>query len=360
MMEAAVEHLVNEILALEETPGASIAVIVDGQSWSTAVGSRDLDGSFPLEPDARFPIYSITKTFIATAVLRLVESGNLVLDESVRAILPGISLDPAITLCQILSHTAGLPDYGRMPAYSEDLKRSPGSPWTPTQFLDNTLSRGMLFAPGQGWAYSNIGYLILKLVLEHTTGIPLRDALDTLVITPAGLDCTFVVETLEDSAAITPGFSTQLNADSRDATLHDISRLYHPGWVSHGLIVSTAMDVARFLKALMRGRLLGQPLLTQMLAPNPVPYPHHLFANPSYGLGLMLDRGSRHGTITGHAGGGPGYSTAVLHLPNASGHALTVSAFVNRDHDDTGLKLAWMLAMNLSDRMAQASHTSQF
>lgn len=120
------------------------------------------------------------------------------------------------------------------------------------------------------------------------------------------------------------------------------------------------MDVARFLEALMRGRLLGQPLLTQMLAPNPVPYPHHLFANPSYGLGLMLDRGTRHGTITGHAGGGSGYSTAVLHLPNASGHALTVSAFVNRDHDDTGLKLAWMLAMNLSDRMSQASHTSQF
>ena len=213
----------------------------------------------------------------------------------------------------------------------------------------------MLFDPGEGWSYSNIGYLILKQIIEQTTGMSLRDALNHLVIKPAGLEHTYVAETLADTATLTPGFSSQLNADPRDAGLHDISRRYHPGWVSHGLIVSTAEDVAAFFDALMRGKLLGQPLLTQMLAPNPVPYPHHLFANPSYGLGLMLDPATRFGTIAGHAGGGPGYSTAALHVPDVSGHTLTTVALVNRDGGDSGLELAWLLAMSLAERLMRSN-----
>ena len=125
-----VREKIASLLERDSIPGAAVAIVADGRSCSFAIGSRDHDpeSTTPLDPDARFPIYSITKTFIATAVLRLIESGNLVLDESVRDILPGISLDPAITLRQTLRHTAGLPDYGGMPAYSEDLKRSPGSP----------------------------------------------------------------------------------------------------------------------------------------------------------------------------------------------------------------------------------------
>ncbi len=271
--------------------------------------------------------------------------------ESVHSILPWIPLDPAITLRQVLNRTSGLPDYGGMPAYGEGLRRSPETPWTSAQFLDSTLSRGMLFPPGEGWSYSNIGYLILKLVLEQTTGMSLRDALDHLVITPAGLEHTYVAETLSDMDALTPGFSSQLNADPQDDSLHDISWRYHPGWVSQGLVVSTASDVAVFLDTLMRGRFLSQPLLTQMLEPNSVPYPHRLFANPSYGLGLMLDPGAQFGTIAGHAGGGPGYSTAALHLPDTFGHTLTTVALVNRDYDETGLELALTIAVSLAERV---------
>jgi D-alanyl-D-alanine carboxypeptidase len=240
---ARIEDEVVTILARAGVAGASIAFIVDGQEWASAVGSRDLEGTIPLDKNARFPIYSITKTFIAAAILLLVESGNLGIDQPVQEALPELALDPAITLRHLLSHTAGIPDYAGMTRYTDDLIRNPARPWTVTQFLDRTLSLGVRFAPGQGWSwsYSNIGFLLLKLVLERTTAMSLRASLAHLVIDPVGLKQTEVIETLDNAVNLTPGFSSQLGTDN---SLRDISRRYHPGWVSHGLIASTTTDVA--------------------------------------------------------------------------------------------------------------------
>ncbi len=205
----------------------------------------------------------------------------------------------------------------------------------------------MRFAPGQGWAYSNIGYLLLKLVLERTMAMSLRESLAQLVFIPAGLQQTEVIETLDDTTNLTPGYSKQLDADG---PLSDISRRYHPGWVSHGLISSTAADVARFLDALMEGQFLGTASLRQMLDPIPVPVTHRFFTNPSYGLGIMLDPSSRIGSIAGHGGEGPGYSTAALHARTPDGDAFTTVALVNQDQHDLGMEIAWTMVISLSNR----------
>jgi len=338
-MRERIEDRAIGILRRHDTPGATVARMVDGELIAAGVGSCDLEGTEPLAADARFPIYSIAKTFIATVILQLVEAGDPGLHDPIAPMFPDLDLDPRITLVQVMNHTSGLPDYGGMSAYHGDLRHAPEVPWTSAQMLDRTLAQGMRFAPGAGWSYSNIGYLLLKLIVERATGRSFRQVIATRIAEPLGLTRTTVAETLDDLREVTPGFSTALDDDGE---LHDIADRYHPGWVSHGLIVSTAAEVAIFLDALMTGRLLAPARRDAMLQPVRVPIERHaLFREPSYGLGVMLDPAADRGPVVGHGGGGPGYATGALYQATADGHRITVVALANRDHAEIGLEIAW-------------------
>jgi D-alanyl-D-alanine carboxypeptidase len=121
--------------------------------------------------------------------------------------------------------------------------------------------------------------------------------------------------------------------------------------VSHGVVISTAPELARLIDALFTGRLLGAERRAAMLEPVLVPHQHPLFQQPAYGLGVMIDPQSRYGVIVGHGGGGPGYSAGALHLPDVHGHRITSIALANRDQDDLGLSLAFQLAMVAADAL---------
>ncbi len=217
--------------------------------------------------------------------------------------LPDLPLAMPVTVRQLLRHTGGLPDYGGLPAYFEELQAHPAQPWTPEEFLERTLPRGLTFAPGQGWGYSNVGFLIVRLLLERVTDSPLREALRQSLFAPLGLRRTFVAETLTDARALTPGYSGLF---SQDGALADVAPVYHPGWVAHGVVISTATELARIVEALFTGRLVRPDLLAMMLDPVLVPGAHPLFRQPAYGLGLMRDPRSPYGPVAGHGGGGRG------------------------------------------------------
>jgi len=323
-------------------PGAAVVLIRDGALvLAEGIGSCDLGRTRPLDPDARFSVYSVAKIVLAVVALRLVEAGRLDLDSPIRAVLPELPLDRTVTVRRLLNHTSGLPDYTTMPEYHRDLRADPGAPWTTDEFLARTLSLGLLFPPGDGWAYSNVGFLLIGRAIERVTRRRLGAALRDLVFAPLGLRRTTVAETLDDTRDLTPGYSDGLD---RDGGLHDIARRYHPGWVAHGLVLSTAPEVARVLDAVFDGRLLGSDLVSAMLDAVAVPETHELIAKPGYGLGLMVDLGSPHGLVAGHGGEGPGYSTAAFHFPDAGGHRLTSVALTNRDAHDLGVRVAFALA----------------
>ena len=92
------------------------------------------------------------------------------LDAPVRDWLPDVELPTTVTLAHLLRHTSGLCDYGPLPEYHAVVRLHPDRPWTQKEFLDAVLPKGMLFAPGEGWAYSNIGYMLVVDVLECLTG----------------------------------------------------------------------------------------------------------------------------------------------------------------------------------------------
>jgi CubicO group peptidase (beta-lactamase class C family) len=259
------------------------AVTVEGDAVLEAVGA-----------EAAVPWWSFTKPIVAAAALVLVQAGRLALDEP----LPG----QPFTLRHLLQHRSGLPDYGGLPAYHEAVAQGE-PPWPAAELLRRISADRLLFAPGQGWAYSNPGYRLVGQAIEATSGLPLGQALRSLVLDPLGIPSARLALTPEDLAGV------DLGAIAR----------YHPGWVYHGLLVGPLDQAALALHRLVAATLLTSALVALMGEPHRLggPVPDRPWAEPGYGLGLMcgLDRtGSR---VAGHTGGGPGSVCAVYHLVNS-------------------------------------------
>ena len=278
------------------------------------------------DQEPAFLAYSITKIFTAVSILRLCEERQLDLDDRLARWFPRIVHADRISIRQLLNHTAGIPDYGGIRGYHEDVRSSPSTPWPFERFAAETFDKGLWFEPGRGWAYSNPGYMLLKRVAEEIAGVSYRDLVSERIARPLGLRRTFVAESLEDLAALAPGTSRAL---SPDRAPRDVRAHYHPGWVSHGVAASTASELVRFLDALFRGALLSRHSLSEMTELVAVPAdpseapseqgPPSRWGKPSYGLGLMGDPVSPWGLIAGHNGGGPCYSASAFHAFDLDG-----------------------------------------
>lgn len=269
-----------------------------------------------------FLVYSITKTITAALVLKLCEESRMGLDDPLARWFPGVVQAERISVRRLLNHTAGIPDYGGLRAYQDGVRASPSSPWSFERFAAETFEKGLAFEPGEGWAYSNPGYMLVKRIAEQVAGVSLRDLVSERIARPLGLTSMFVPESVEDLASLAFGTSRQL---SPDGTPRDVRHHYHPGWVSHGVVAATASDTVRFLDRLFAGRFLSRASLEQMTELVKVPAePNRHFGNPSYGLGLMADPASTWGLLLGHNGGGPCYSASAFHAVDLGGVTVCV------------------------------------
>lgn len=256
--------------------------------------------------DARpVPWWSFTKTVLAAAALVLVDRGAWHLD----APFDG----HGFTLRQLLSHTAGLADYGPLAAYHQAVAAGE-APWPVGVLLARVAE---IPAPPAGrFAYSNVGYLLLRQAIERCLDSDLDAALRQLVLAPLGIPHTRVAYTSEDLTAGAWG-----NA-----------RAYHPGWVYHGTLVGPVRQAARLLRGLLQGGLLSAASLQAMTAPvaRIGALPGRPYRDVAYGLGLailVIDAGP----ALGHNGQGPGSTGVVLHFPERDS---TVALYADRDDAD--------------------------
>jgi D-alanyl-D-alanine carboxypeptidase len=219
-----------------------------------------------------------------------------------------------------------VPSYTALPDYLTATRDSPGQPWSRDEVIRRCCGGKLDFPPGEGWHYSNTGYMLLAQLIETIAGVTLSTAIADGILTPLGLDRTYVAEAV-DQGLVTPGYARQLDPEER---MVDVMPIYHPGWCLTGLMVSTVGDVARCFEILMSGGLLNPEQLTAMTAPvSTGGGAGWFFQNPSYGLGLMIDPDWGHGGLFGHGGDGPGANTWAMHLPNFHGRKVTLVAFCN-------------------------------
>ena len=273
--------------------------------------------------DAETPVpwWSYGKTVLASAALALVARGQLHLDALV--------LGKQFTLRQLLGHRAGLRCYGGLRAY-HDAVATGEPPWVGEEMLRRVDAGTLAYEPGHGWGYSNVGYFMVRRMVEAAAGLPLGAALDQLVFAPLGISDVVVAREPADL----------------EATAWGNARRYHPGWVYHGLLVGPAGAAALFLHRLLAGHLLPPDLLAAMHDVHPVggAIPGRPWTAAGYGLGLMIGQGEPPGQYIGHSGGGPGSTSAVYQVAGAASAARrTAAAFA--PVDEPGMVEARALAL---------------
>lgn len=260
---------------------------------------------------ARFPYWSFSKTAIAICALKLADEHLVELDV--------LHKEHPFSLRQLLGHTSGLPDYGSLKEYHSAVARG-DAPWSREKLLEATLAQGVHFPPGEGWSYSNIGYLFVRELIEEVTGKPLGDVIQNLICRPLGLASVEFWDTLEQSAA-----------------LHwEAGAGYDPTWVYHGCLIGSALDASRLLHALFAGDLLGSKTLDDMLVRRFLgrAIPGRPWTECGYALGLMSGVMGGAGRAIGHTGGGPFSVNAVYHFPDLP-DPMTIATFT--DAPDQGV-----------------------
>jgi D-alanyl-D-alanine carboxypeptidase len=295
---------------------------IDSAIITPAAGRSDLS----IDVDSRFSVQSISKSFTAVAILHLVESGKLLLDAPLSTWLPDVPNATRITIRQCLQHTSGLPDYGPLPEYHEAVQQG-ASPWSFMEFLDRSHAEQLLFEPGCGWRYSNIGYMVLRRLIETVCRQSFAEVIANEVCQPLGLSHSSVLTNREEFQALAPAYSFCVSSDGLPV---DIRTRYDPAWVATGVVASTASDLVRFYTKLFAGELLSGRLLDEMrtvVRASSTPTQH--FVVPSYGLGLIADLASPYGVLYGHGGGGPGYTSSALHVLPLRREPVTVAVLSN-------------------------------
>ena len=270
------------------------------------VAACDDDGLIRGDLDAApVPWWSVTKTALAACALVLVARGRLSLDER----LP----DRAYTLRQLLQHTSGLGSYTARPEYLAAIAAQE-VPWTDAEVLGRVHLAPFLFAPGQGWSYSNTGYFLVRRAIEKAAAADIDAALRTLVLAPLAIERTRVARSVADM----------------DACAWGDDQSYHPGWVFHGLLIGPPAEAALFMHRLLRNSsgLLPSPLHAAMLERRPldVPLEGRPWRSAGYGLGLMMPTADAVGAALGHSGQGPGSVAAAWLFPEFD-PPRTVAAF---------------------------------
>ena len=295
-------------------------------NWTGASGYADVETKTPMPLGAKFYIYSITKSFTAVRVLQLAEQSLVSLDDPITSYLPELAFPPEVTLRRLLNHTSGVPNYTDLPEYAPATRESPSRPWSYEHVLDLTCSGKLDFPPGEGWHYSNTGYMLLARVIESVTQASFARNIDEGIVERLGLQCTSVAEDV-DTGLLTPSYCRSL---SKDEMVENIAPRYHPGWCKTGLIISTTDEVAKFYRCLFNGSVIYPQSLAHMKSWVSVSgNAGTFFKKPAYGLGLMIDPDWGFGGLFAHGGGGPGCRTWAMHLPDFYGRSLTLAILCN-------------------------------
>jgi len=353
---AEADKWMQEFLAANKIPGGSLAIAVDGQiKLARGYGYADRDAKQPVEPSSLFRVASVSKPITAVAVLKLADEGKLKLDDKIVDVLklwqvgvpPSGGSVPAkagtptdhdpwwddVTLFHLLTHTGGW-DRNRSgdPMFMDQKITAAFStplPATHRHVIDFQFTRGIDFAPGERYVYSNFGYCLLGRAIEQASGQPYEQYVKEQLFAPLGITsariggslpsqrcegevCYYTIDEYKDAAVVGPSIG-----------LEEVPGQYG-GWQqelldSHGGWIMSSIDLVKFALALdemedgssTRGSLLKPETARTMFMPQ-VPLTFGAESQvPGYGLGWVVAR-QADGSMWAQHGGALPCTAAIL------------------------------------------------
>jgi D-alanyl-D-alanine carboxypeptidase len=304
----AVQRALDQLVAAG-APGA-MALVRDGdRTIRLSSGYGNLAPKAPMRVADPSRIGGLTKSYTATVVLQLVGEGKLSLDDTVARWLPGrISNGKAISIRQLLNHTSGIYSFDKDPkVFAPYEKGNFTKVFDPREGVKIATAHGPLFAPGTKLSYSNTNYLLLAMIVTAATGKSIGAELRGRIFEPLALR-----HTNYPTSSLIAGSHTHGYLPGKPP-LVDITPLSPTLLSAGGAIVSTADDVARFYRALLRGRVLNPDLVQSMKTIDAVAtggIPDGGIRGGGWGLGLLRETFPC-GQAWGHDSEIPGYMTAA-------------------------------------------------
>lgn len=299
-------------------PGMAVGVWVPGQgSFVRAFGTSSLASGRPLRLDDHFRIASISKTFTATAILRLADQHKLSISDPLSKYISGIQNGDRITVAQLLNMTSGVYDYVNDPAVLRAYARNPVRPFSLRDVVATIKRHKPMFAPGTEAVYDNSNYYLLGAIVEKVTHTSLGAVITSQILRPLGLRHTSYPTAAALPAPFSRGYLDQPDFGPRDVTASN------PAFAGGaGAIISTLGDLKVWAKALATGSLLAPA--TQSLRLRTRILNHSPKVSVRYGMGITEING-----LLGHDGAIFGYGSAMFYLP--SRHATIVVLGNNND-----------------------------
>ncbi len=310
-----VDRIVESSMAAGLIPGAQVSIIDPKLgTYVHAYGVSDIGTGRPSDTHDRYRIASITKTFTATAVLRLADQGKLALGDHLSQYVDGIPYGDLITLHDLLGMRGGVYNFLFDPSYQPYVSGQPeGHVYDRESALRVIRSHPeRAQPPNTRTAYSNSEYLLLGMVLEKVTGRPVREVLNA-VAADHGLssDTEYPL-----GAAILAPASQGYGYPTGDEPIDTTSYASPDAVGAAGAMVSTAADLGEYVLKLSRGDLLSPKAFRDRTTFTPM-------QEIGYGLGLM-----KLGSWLGHDGSLPGFGSIALALPE---RGVSVVVLINQE-----------------------------
>jgi CubicO group peptidase (beta-lactamase class C family) len=338
---ARLESFILSKMSSTRIPGLSIAVVKGGEVvYARGFGFRDVERGLAATPRTVYGIGSVTKSFTAIAVLKLVEEGRLSLDDEVSKYVP-LRLEARgrpIRIHHLLTHSSGIPAL----AYAEAFIRSQlglDGTWLPVAKAEDVISFMSDYAewvhaePGTRYFYLNEGYVLLGYVVSKVSGMRYEDFVRKYILRPLGMSRTYFEE-------------AEVSADPDVATPYIVDRegryvrsRFPYGITADGGLLSNCEDMARYVSMLIgRGELGGVRILgreyVEAMERKYIDIPSGMFGDDGYGYGLTVTERFLGRKLVRHSGSVLVYTAFMGYLPddgvgvvvlaNSSGYPLSL------------------------------------
>ena len=310
--------------------GISVAIhIPEIGLWTGVAGNSH--SNIPITRNTLFNAGSITKNFTAVTILKLVEDNKLSLNDSIHKYVKDFeNIDHDITVEQLLSHTGGIFDIVDHPGFWTNMFNNSKRSWS----MEDMVSKFTLtpyFNKGEGWHYSNTGYVILRMIIEEITGEDISSVYDNMLFNPLELDNSILFPQEQITFPIAHGWF-DLNGDSRydDLSTIDLEGFYNG---IGGIVYTTAIDLATWTNNLFNEQIVLNSNQLEKMLDFHSPLPGEKLAQ-GYGLGAMnfnpaLFNGLK---VWGHSGNALGYAAGCFYLPD---YQISIGILVNTEDGET-------------------------
>jgi D-alanyl-D-alanine carboxypeptidase len=268
---------------------ALVYIVIPEKDFQVKYAAGKFNGA-PIQTNQPFHVASVGKLFTATLIGRLIDEGKIRLNDPIHLyldnallenlfIFEGVDNKDQVTIQHLLSHTSGVADYFAKEdnGLVESLYQSPDTFFTPQAMVQYTRDhQSAYFAPGDGYHYSDTGYVLLGLIIESVTGKPFHENLQEVIFEPLGMKDTYLMFYSEPENGKKPIAEIWVNG-------HEVSQFQSVSidWAGGG-VVSTLDDLATYIRALYQNRIISPETLEDLNK-----FDHDFMPGIAYGNGIM-------------------------------------------------------------------------